>query len=466
MRYVPDRDKWRVWRDGHWRDDVIGDRWSIAIAVARATHLEAEAFFAGENADDGKHHTATPRDKAHAWAHRSESRAALSAALALASTLPPIAAPAATWDAEPRWLGVPGGVVDLATGRRRPAYPTDLISRVTRADPDLATPAATLEWSEYLRWASGTDPVTGSADASWMDWIQVALGMSVAGRSANSADLFVFCHGGGANGKSTVLGAAAHALGAYARIVPGTLIVETTGERHPTELTTLEGVRLAVIDETERNKRLDESKLKMLTGGLPISARGMGQNFYEFDPTHTLWISGQHRPRITGTDAGIWRRVQLLPWDAQLPPGECDPGRRAEVRDTLQHAVLAWLIDGARWWYDTHELPWCPRVTAATQSYRQDEDMLAEFWDDRCDLSSPTARTTKSALRDSLRAWCLDHDLHPLSDRAVHAEMDRHGVTEYRSVVGDTRERGWLGLRLLPAPAPASRTEWHRAYDR
>ena len=103
LRYVPDRDTWRVWRDGHWRDDVNGDRWAIAIAVARAVHIEAEAYHADQRDDDGARRTSTPRARAHAWAYRSESGAGLSAALELASTIAPIAAPAATWDAEPRW---------------------------------------------------------------------------------------------------------------------------------------------------------------------------------------------------------------------------------------------------------------------------------------------------------------------------------------------------------------------------
>jgi putative DNA primase/helicase len=58
----------------------------------------------------------------------------------------------------------------------------------------------------------------------------------------------------------------------------------------------------------------DEPKLKSLTGGDPITARFMRQDFFTYEPQFTLWVAGNHKPSFRGVDEAIRRRVLLVPF--------------------------------------------------------------------------------------------------------------------------------------------------------
>ena len=98
----------------------------------------------------------------------------------------------------------------------------------------------------------------------------------------------------------------------------------THSERHPTDLAMLRGARLVTAIETEEGKRWDESKLKALTGGDPIAARFMRQDFFEYIPQFKLLIAGNHKPSFRNVDEAIRRRVKLVPFTVTIPEAERD----------------------------------------------------------------------------------------------------------------------------------------------
>jgi putative DNA primase/helicase len=74
----------------------------------------------------------------------------------------------------------------------------------------------------------------------------------------------------------------------------------------------------------------DEPKLKSLTGGDPITARFMRQDFFTYEPQFTLVASGNHKPSFKGVDEAIRRRVDLIPFLQNIPAEERDkelPGK-------------------------------------------------------------------------------------------------------------------------------------------
>jgi len=54
--------------------------------------------------------------------------------------------------------------------------------------------------------------------------------------------------------------------------------------------------RLAIARESEEDTRWNEGRVKKLSGGDPIKARHMRQDFVEFDATHKLIVFGQVSP--------------------------------------------------------------------------------------------------------------------------------------------------------------------------
>ncbi len=72
-------------------------------------------------------------------------------------------------------------------------------------------------------------------------------------------------------------------------------------------------------DELPKDRSFNESLVKNLTGGDELRARHSRENYINFSPTHTLWMFGNHKPRITGTDEGIWRRIKLFLLNIKYP---------------------------------------------------------------------------------------------------------------------------------------------------
>ena len=109
--------------------------------------------------------------------------------------------------------------------------------------------------------------------------------------------VFGFGWGKGANGKSVDVNTIAGIMGDYAVTIPTEMLMVSSRERHPTELARLRGVRLAIGPETEEGKRWAEARVKALTGGDPVPARFMRQDFFEFPPQFKLFVVGNTGPR-------------------------------------------------------------------------------------------------------------------------------------------------------------------------
>ena len=148
--------------------------------------------------------------------------------------------------------------------------------------------------------------------------------------------------------------------GDYAMAAPASLLLKKYSDAIPTDVAGLRGARVVVASETPEDGRLDETRVKLLTGaGGKITARYMRQDYFEFNPTHHLFLQTNHKPRIVGTDFAIWRRVRLLPFDVifeevtadnPTPTHPADPLLDGELRAELP-GILVWAVEGAKEWF-------------------------------------------------------------------------------------------------------------------
>ena len=159
-------------------------------------------------------------------------------------------------DRNPLLLNCENGTIDLRTGELGPHRREDLI---TKLSPVEYNPAADCPiWLEFL------DTVLGGSE-SLIRYVKQVAGYALTGM-IREHKLF-FLYGGGANGKSTLVGTILSILGEYGRqIDPEILILKRNGS-HPTSIADLQGVRFAVCQEVEQGKRMAESIVKQLTGG-------------------------------------------------------------------------------------------------------------------------------------------------------------------------------------------------------
>jgi hypothetical protein len=124
----------------------------------------------------------------------------------------------------------------------------------------------------------------------------------------------------------------------------------------------------------------------------------MRENFWQFFPTHTAFLSTNHRPEVKGTDHAIWRRIKLVPFEVTIPEAEQDKKLAAKLRAELP-GILSWIVRGCLEW-QRYGLGESEEVKAATTSYRDDMDNLAGFIQDRCVVVIPGPA---SGLRRSTR---------------------------------------------------------------
>ena len=138
--------------------------------------------------------------------------------------------------------------------------------------------------------------------------------------------------------------------------------------------------------EVDEGQRLAESLVKELTGGDRIRARFMRCNFFEFPPTHHIWLAVNHKPTIRGTDTGIWRRIKLIPFAVSIPDEEQDKAL-GEKLQAERAGILAWAVQGCLAWQE-HGLGEPDEVRQATSEYRGEQDVLATFIAERCEVNS------------------------------------------------------------------------------
>lgn len=206
-------------------------------------------------------------------------------------------------------------------------------------------------------------------------YLQTAIGYSMT--ADISEQVLFFAYGVGANGKSTLFHIITKILGDYASQLPVESLMASKSDQHPTILADLRGVRFILASEPEEGRRFNEGLLKQITGGEKIVARRMREDFTRFDSTAKLWIMGNHKPNIRGTDNAIWRRINLIPFNVTIPKEKQDKELWVKL-EAEQEGILLWMEKGRRNWLRNGLNP-PDEVLIATQEYRNEMDVIQDF---------------------------------------------------------------------------------------
>jgi hypothetical protein len=288
IRYVPPWKKWLVWDGDGWEDDNTGKVMRLAKQTIESLHKDALLTSSEEK------RTAVRR---HAMYCQSAPR--LKAMIELAQTEIEVVLSPKTFDTDPLMLGVKNGVIDLRTGAFRQAMRENYISRRCNVDFD---PAA-----ECPNWKNFLGDVT-DGDGESMAFLARAVGYILTGK-VNEEVLFV-AWGNGSNGKTTFRETIFAMMGSYAvNSDSGLLVSQRDPSAASPDIARLHGRRLVTINETKEGDRLNEGRVKFVTGNDTITARFLHANPFDFMPTHKGFLTTNHCPIITGMDLGIWRRI-------------------------------------------------------------------------------------------------------------------------------------------------------------
>jgi P4 family phage/plasmid primase-like protien len=351
----------------------------------------------------------------------------------LARSNPGQAATVEQWDRDPWLLGTPGGTVDLRTGELQPARPETYITKLTRVTPAPPGTPAPL-WQAFLERVFRHDPAL-------VPYMQRVAGYALTGLITEHA--LIFCWGQGGNGKGVFFNTLAYALADYAAVAAPDLLLVTTGDRHPTDMAMLRGARLVIASEVAPGRAWDEPKLKSLTGGDPITARFMRQDFFTFQPQFTLLVAGNHKPGFRSVNEAVRRRVQLVPFLQNIPREERDPNLPEKLKAEAP-AILRWAIDGCLAWQKQGLDP-PPSVREASDSYLEGEDALGQWLDERCDIGG-TVVTPFDTLFQDWQAWCTANGGPGWGGKTFSKALDERGFHRGKS----NNIRGFRGITLRP----------------
>lgn len=366
------------------------------------------------------------------WLENSLNKDRLNNCLIVASTDPIVQVKSIDMDAAADDLCTPNGIVNLRTGELRESIKgQDFNTRATTVAPK---PMPTPLWSAFLK-----DIIE---DDDRIQYIQELLGASLFGDSRYHV-LPVFV-GTGANGKSTLLEVVREILGDYSATMPEDFLIDTKGAAHPTDIARLRGVRLAVASETRPDGKFNESRVKMLTGGDMLSARFMGQNFFDFKPTHTLFMAVNHLPEVKSGGDGFWRRLRKIDFRKTVPVERRKENFSKLLVESEGAGILQWIVEGAvRITNQGMSEP--ESIKISTQSYRHEEDHIAKFIDEKT-IQADRASVTRLSLYNAYREWCDENGEKPVTQNMLSREIkSRTGVTESEAA----GSKIFLGIDLM-----------------
>jgi len=336
------------------------------------------------------------------------------------------------FDADPDRINLLNGTLNLKNFTLAKHDPGDRLRKQARIhyDPNADCP----KFKQFMR-AITCD------DAELAAFLRRALGLALTGSVDH--DYVVFCIGEGSNGKSTLFDVVRTLLADYFTPLPVEAILTQRGAGRDAvgeyERVNLFRARMALCSEIPNDRRLNESLIKDLVGGDMVNARNPYGRPFSFVPTHKLFVFGNVKPEVRGTDSGIWRRVHIAPFNHAFPKSgeEGNIPREQVTKELIEEApgILNWLIEGLK---DIRKNGLNPplAVRAATDAYKSESDKLAQFIDERCEIS-PGSQIGVTEFYRAFTEYCQESgERRPQTKNAIGRAMTQKGFESRRGTGG------------------------------
>jgi len=351
----------------------------------------------------------------------------------------------ADFDRDPWALHCLNCRVDLRTGQDREGRHDDMCTKYCQAvwrGLHYEHPA----WNAYME---------SLLPADMAEYLQHFVGYAITGIQRKAFALLYSKHSD--SGKTLLLETFKNVFGSYSDMLPAALLMEDKRGKGlgPTpELAALQGLRLAFLSESGKSDHFDVAKLKWLTGGDTLVARGLFAKPVTFAPQHKLFLASNHLARIGIDEDALWGRVHLFKFpfafrDNPSQPHErpIDPDLKEHLRqEEVKSAILAWAVRGCLAWQRNGQ-KFNPPLSSreALENYRLNEDYVEGFVR-ACCLIGKDHREQAKPLHDAYSQWHVEEfgsSSKPLGRRKFCEAMA--GKFEKDD---DGRFHYYLGLRL------------------
>lgn len=437
VRYCPQRKKWLLWDGTRWR-------WDETAAIERMAKRTARSILSDEasEADDNR------RKALVSWSFKSEGNKSIKAMVALAQSEQDVPVLLDELDRDPYLLNCANGTVNLRTAELRDHDRSDLITRTTGVKYDFG--ARSELWDRVLSEACG-------GDAELAVYVQHVIGYSLIGIPLERA--FFFIYGPPGTSKSTLIDAVHAALGGYVEEADfDTWLQKPQVGGNRGDLVRLAGARLVTSREAKPGAKWDETLIKRITGGDPLTVAAKYENEVTFRPAFALLFAANDAPAAREDDDGFWARMRRIPITHQIPPERQDKSLKLKLAEPEHaQAILAWAVRGCAS-YIANGFPNCNAVETSTAEYRAELDHFSTFLAERCEFD-PDYLVTRKDLRKAYERWAEEVGRKSLLDaRAIAKKLRARGCKDASPVNGYER---WLGVQLRALVQPSD-DEWSR----
>lgn len=327
-------------------------------------------------------------------------------------------------DADEFLLNLPSGTCDLRTGAVREHNAQDYITKQTAVDP---SGDGMDVWEDALQ-------TFFQGDTDLIRYVQEIVGLAAIGKVYIEA--LVIAYGEGRNGKSTFWNTIARVLGTYSgNMSADTLTVGCKRNVKP-ELAEAKGKRMIIAAELEEGMRLNTSNVKQLCSTDEIYAEKKYKAPFSYVPTHTLVLYTNHLPRVGAIDQGTWRRLIVIPFNAKIE-GKADIKNYSDfLFKTAGGAVLSWIIEGTKRVIASDYKIVQPKVVQdAIQKYKENNDWLAHFLDDCCEVGDDF-EAKSGEFYNAYRSYCLQMGEYTRSTTDFYSALESTGVVRKRTRTG------------------------------
>lgn len=399
IKYVP-ATGWYVWNGKYWEYDDKGKLRRIVAKVIRKL---------GKSEDENE----------QKWARQCEKHNVRESAIKDLSVLVPC--DRADFDRHKYLLNVDNGVIDLTSGELQPHNRELMLTKIANVTYDKDAKCPT--WLAFLEQIF-------LGDKELEDYMQRLIGYALTGDT--SEQIMMFLVGGGGNGKSVFIDTIKKLMGEYGKQAKSDTFIKKRDSGANNDIARLAGSRFVSAIESEEGERLAESFVKQITGGEPVLARFLRQEYFEFVPEFKVFFTTNHKPVIGGLDEGIWRRVKLIPFDLKLPPHKKDK-KLAEKLSIEMPGILNWAIEGClKWQKDGLQDP--KKVKVATGQYKEEMDILEPFLIECCytDKGNEEVKIEAKELYDEYTRFCYSSGERTLGNRSFYRMLETKGYFKKR----------------------------------
>lgn len=362
------------------------------------------------------------------------------------SSIPGVYATVDQFDAVPYLLSFRNAVVDLRDGQHREHRPEDM--NTFFIDVDYNPTATAPRWKRFL--------AECHPHASEMPgFLQMLTGYGITGYGVERC--FIMHVGPTTNGKTTFTAALEDVFQAAAKRADASLFQrrkESGGPR--ADVVGLRGKRLVISSEWPANMPLDQALMKATTGDQSITARGVyAKTEITFRPVCLIQVDTNYVPDVDATDAALWQRVRVVPWNEDFR-GREDRHLQATLRRERE-GIVAWAVAGAVEWYREYQagrgLVFPDAVEKRTAHYRDSSHPLSGFVGEEYEVA-PGGFVVKADTWARYQTWA--------EECGIRHKMTRNkfydAVRTFPGVVEGQDQGGRRGFRNLQDVKAVSRS--------